>query len=96
MGNPTTLTCWLTNSGISYNMYSGHGSSGMGNSLSNIQFYRLNTKGQIQWMPNASLPVENLPHETLTQFKRRVLDMLDKSTYHLVKAINTEVKFAPE
>ena len=95
-GNPSTLTCWHTNSGLSYSMYQGHGSSGMGYSLSNIQFYKYDRDGNINWQRNASLPIENLPNETLSQFKERVIDMLDKSTYDIVNIVNTNVSFAPE
>ena len=94
-GNPSTLTCWHTNSGLSYSMYQGHGSSGMGLALSNIQFYTYKD-GQIKWQRHASLPIENLPNETLSQFKERVIDMLDKSTENVVKIVNTNVSFAPE
>ena len=89
-GNPSTLICRLGDSGISYTYYQGHGSSGMGYSLSNIQFYTIEN-GDIRWQRNASLPIENLPNETISQFTRRVMDMLDKSTTNIVKAINTKV-----
>jgi len=93
--NPATLICRLGDSGISYTYYQGHGSSGMGYALSNIQFYTYEY-GRIKWQRHASLPMENLPNETLSQFKERVIDMLDKSTENIVKVVNTNVSFAPE
>ncbi len=93
--NPSTLICRLGDSGISYTYYQGHGSSGMGYALSNIQFYTYEN-GRMKWQRNASLPIENLPNEKLSEFKQRVLDMLNKSTEHIVKVVNTEVSFAPE
>ena len=94
MGNPKTLKCILANGGIRYTMYGGHGTSGMGFSLSNIQFYKYDRDGQLEWLRHASLPIENLPSETKEQFKQRVIDMLDMSTHKIVNIINTQVKFA--
>ena len=91
--NAKTFLCILKNGSISYTMYGGHGSSGVGFAISNIQFYEMKN-GRINWLRNASLPVENLANESLEEFKERVLSMLRYSTAKVVRVINTNVTFS--
>jgi len=93
MGNATTLVCHLVDGSIKYSFYSGHGSSGMPNSLSNIQFYDI-VNGNMNWKRDASLPVENEEGEDLDDFKARVKYMLNNSTEKFVKEVSTNVTFA--
>jgi hypothetical protein len=93
MGNKQTLICRLKDGSINYILYGGTGSSGMPFALSNIQFYKLEN-GNMCWMRDARLPVENLEGETLEQFKDRVIDMLNHSTEKVIREVNTNVKFA--
>lgn len=91
-GNKETLICRLKNGSIIYTLYGGWGSSGTPFSLRNIQFYdRVN--GNIDWIPNRSLPIENLEGETVDEFKSRVINMLNNSTSKVVKEVSTEVTF---
>ena len=90
--NKKTLIVRLKDGSIKYIMYGGTGSSGMGFSLSNIQFYEI-TNGNMRWLKNASLPVENLPDETLEEFKERVIKMLNNSTHKVINVVNNKVTF---
>ena len=91
--NAKTLICLLENGSIKYSFFGGHGSSGSGFSLSNIQYYD-RIDGRISWRRDASLPVSTLEDETKEQFKKRVKNMLKNSTINFLKEINTNVTFA--
>lgn len=91
--NMSTLICRVVDGSIRYTLFGGTGSSGTPYSLSNIQYYDV-VNGDMIWDRNKSLPVDTLDGETLGQFQRRVIDMLNHSTDKVVKVINTEVKFA--
>ena len=92
-GNAKTLVCLVVNGSIKYSFYGGHGSSGSGFALSNIQYYDI-VNGNMVWKRNASLPVDTLEGETKEQFKERVKAMLKNSTVNFVKEVNTNVTFA--
>ena len=92
MGNKKTLVCRLKDGSIRYSYYGGTGDSGTRFSLSNIQFYDV-VDGDMRWNSNASLPIENLPGETVEQFKDRVVGMLNNSTNKVINEVNTNVKF---
>ena len=92
MGNMSTLICRLDDGSIRYILYGGTGSSGTSFSVSNIQFYEVINR-KMNWLRDASLPIENLEDETLDQFKNRVIDMLNHSTNKVVKEVNTNVSF---
>jgi hypothetical protein len=92
MKNTKTLIGRLVNGCIRYTFYGGTGSSGTPFSLSNIQFYE-RVNGNIRWLRNASLPVDNEEGETIEQFKERVKDMLNNSTLKVIKEVNTNVTF---
>ena len=79
MGNKKTLIGRLTEGSIKYILYGGTGSSGTPFSLRNIRF------------DDKSLPIENLEGETVTQFKNRVIAILNKSTDKVIKDININV-----
>ena len=81
MGNKSTLIGRLIDGSIRYMFYGGTGASGTPFSLRNIQFYDR----------DRSLPIENLEGETVTQFKDRVIAMLNNSTDKVIKDINTNV-----
>jgi len=85
-GNLKTLICSYDEDGIYYSLYGGIGSSGMGFAVSNIQFYDM-INGNISWNRNASLPIDTRLGETKEEFKERVIDMLNHSTYDVVKII---------
>tara|TARA_R110000803_G_C11697659_1_gene284965 strand:+ start:38 stop:364 length:327 start_codon:yes stop_codon:yes gene_type:complete len=91
--NAKTLVCLLENGGLKYSFFGGHGSSGSGFALSNIQYYD-RIDGRISWKRNASLPVSTLEDETKEQFKERVKNMLKNSTINFLKEITTNVTFA--
>lgn len=91
--NMSTLICRVVDGSIKYTLFGGTGSSGTPYSISNIQYYDV-VNGNMKWDRNKSLPVDTLEGETLGQFQRRVIDMLNHSTDKVVKVINTEVKFA--
>lgn len=91
-GNLKTLICTYDEDGIYYSMYGGTGSSGMGFAVSNIQFYTI-IDGNIKWLKYASLPIDTKLGETKEEFKERVIDMLNHSTYDVVKTVN-KPKFA--
>ena len=86
MGNLKTLICTTDENGIYYSMYGGVGSSGMGFAVSNIQFYTI-IDGNIKWLKYASLPIDTKLGETKEDFKKRVIDMLNHSTYDIVKIV---------
>lgn len=86
MGNLKTLICTTDENGIYYSMYGGVGSSGMGFAVSNIQFYTI-IDGNIKWLKYASLPIDTKLNETKEDFKKRVIDMLNHSTYDVVKIV---------
>lgn len=92
MGNKKTLVCRLKDGSIRYSFYGGTGDSGTPFSLSNIQFYDV-VNGNMRWKRSASLPVENLPGETVEQFKDRVIGMLNNSTNRVIKEVNVNVTF---
>jgi len=92
MGNMHTLICRLVDGCIRYTFYGGTGTSGTPFSLRNIQFYKI-INGNLNWLRDASLPVENNDGETLIQFKSRIIAMLNCSTDKVVKEVNTNVKF---
>ena len=85
-GNLKTLICTTDENGIYYSMYGGVGSSGMGFAVSNIQFYTI-IDGRIKWLKYASLPIDTKLNETKEDFKKRVIDMLNHSTYDIVKIV---------
>ena len=91
-GNLKTLICTYDGDGIYYSMYGGTGSSGMGFAVSNIQFYTI-IDGDIRYDRNLSLPIDTRLGETKEEFKERVIDMLNHSTYDVVKIVN-KPKFA--
>lgn len=92
MGNKKTLICRLKDGSIRYSFYGGTGDSGTPFSLSNIQFYTV-VSGDMRWDRNRSLPIENLPGETVEQFKDRVIGMLSNSTNKVINEVSTNVKF---
>ena len=92
MGNKKTLVCRLKDGSIRYSYYGGTGDSGTPFALSNIQFYDV-VDGDMKWKRNASLPIENLPGETVEEFKDRVVGMLNNSTNKVINEVNTNVKF---
>ena len=93
IGNMKTLICNLVDGSIKYTLYGGTGSSGMGFSMSNIQFYEVEN-GNIAWKRDHSLPVDTLENETLDQFKQRVISMLNNSTAKVANVVNTKIKFS--
>ena len=93
LGNIKTLVCNFKDGSIRYTLYGGTGSSGTPFSLSNIQFYDI-VNGRIKWVNNRSLPIENLPNESIEEFRVRVINMLNLSTDKVIKVVNNEVKFA--
>lgn len=80
MGNKTTLICNLDEGSIRYTFFSGYGSSGMGNSLSNLQ---------------CDLPMDKISSkETKEQFVQRVIDTINqKSVCRVVNQVSTEITF---
>ena len=86
MGNLKTLICTTDENGIYYSMYGGVGSSGMGFAVSNIQFYTI-IDGNTKWLKYASLPIDTKLGDTKEDFKKRVIDMLNHSTYDIVKIV---------
>jgi len=80
MGNPKTLICRLEGGSVHYNLYGGHGSSGMAFSLSNLQ---------------CELPIEkNSPDESREDFVRRVVRNINwKSVCKVVKEVDCNVTF---
>lgn len=79
-GNPSTLICNLKEGSISYTLYGGHSSSGMGHSLSNLQ---------------CTLPVDKISEsETKEQFVQRIKDTINqKSVCRVVNQVSTEITF---
>jgi hypothetical protein len=80
MRNPKTLICHLTDGSIRYTLYSGHSSSGMPHSLSNLQ---------------CQLPVDKIfPEETKEDFVKRVIDIINKkSVCRVIKEIDCHIVF---
>jgi len=80
MGNPKTLICRLEEGAVHYTMYGGHGSSGMGFSLSNLQ---------------CKLPVEKLsPKETKEEFVKRIVNEINfRSVCRVIKQVDCNVTF---
>ena len=93
MGNKSTLICRLEEGSIRYIHYGGTGSSGTPYALSNIQFYKMEN-GNMRWLRNAALPLDNLNGESLNEFKARVVDMLNHSTDKVINEVSTNVTFA--
>jgi hypothetical protein len=91
-GNLKTLICRLKDGSIVYSLYGGTGSSGPAYALSCIQFYDL-VNGNMSWNEK-SLPIENEEGESAEEFKQRVLDMLNHSTYEVIKDVSIQVKFS--
>lgn len=89
--NPYTLVCSLVDESIKYKFYSGYGSSGIPNSLRNIQFYDI-VNGNMKWL-DKSLPLENYEDESIQEFRSRIIQMLNNSTHPVVKEIKTQVTF---
>ena len=83
----------LKEGSIRYSFYGGTGSSGTRFSLRNIQFYKI-SNGNIHWLRDESLPIENEPNETEKEFKQRIIDMLNNSTKKVINVINNTVRFA--
>ena len=80
MKNKFTLLTFLSEGSILHRLYSGWGSSGAPNSLSNL---------------GCTLPVEPDDDETQSMFANRVIRIIDeRSTKHVVKKVSTDVKFA--
>ena len=94
MGNKKTLIGHLRDGSISYTLYGGIGSSGVGFSLCNIQFYRYEN-GDMRWYKKGemSLPISNLPNESIDGFKNRVKSMLNNSTDYVINEVSTKVTF---
>lgn len=90
-GNLSTLICTTDSNGIYYSLYGGIGSSGTPFAVSNIQFYDVfineYNRRDISWNRNASLPIDTRLGETKEEFKERVIDMLNNSTYDVVKIV---------
>jgi len=80
MGNPKTLICNLDEGSIRYVMFGGHGSSGMGFSLSNLQ---------------STLPIEKLSKkETKEEFVKRIVRVINcESVYRVIKQVDCNVTF---
>ncbi len=78
--NPFTLVTHLSEDGISHKLYSGHGSSGTPNALSNL---------------GCTLPVEPNDSETEEMFVQRLIDVINiNSTKSVVKRVATKIQFA--
>lgn len=92
MDNLKTLICRVDADGIYYSLYGGTGSSGVGFSTSNIQYYDI-IDGEMKWDKNRHLPVENLEGETEQQFKDRVINQLNNSTDKVMRVVEP-IKFA--
>jgi len=80
MGNPKTLICRVEDGSVHYNLYGGHGSSGMGLSLSNLQ---------------CTLPIEKLSKkETKEEFVKRIVRVINyESVCRVVKQVDCNVTF---
>jgi len=80
MGNPKTLICRLEEGAVHYTMYGGHGSSGMGFSLSNLQ---------------CTLPIEKLSKkETKEEFVKRIVKVINcESVCRVIKQVDCNVTF---
>ena len=80
MENKYTLICRLKNESINYVFYSGWSSSGMPNSLSNLQ---------------CTLPVYPNTNETEEMFVDRIIDIINKDSVKYVdKKVPVKVVFA--
>ncbi len=92
-GNKSTLVCRLKNGSIVYILYKGWGDSGIGYSLSNIQFYEVvgNSK---KWNNDITLPLYTEEGETIEEFQDRIILTMMNSTETICNNIPTEVKFA--
>ncbi len=80
LGNAKTLICRLEGGSVHYNFYGGHGSSGTGFSLGNLQCH---------------LPIEkNSPDETKEAFVKRVIRVVNQeSVYRVMKEVDCNVTF---
>ena len=80
MGNPKTLICRLEEGAVNYTMYGGHGSSGTGFSLSNLQ---------------CTLPIEKLSKkETKEEFVKRIVKVINyESVCRVIKQVDCNVAF---
>jgi len=94
MGNKKTLIATLSDGSINYSMYGGVGSSGMGFALSNIQYYKM-VNGDMRWYRRneMSLPLSNLPNESINEFNDRVKSILQNSTHKVINEVSTQVTF---
>lgn len=86
MGNMSTLIGRLVDGRVKYSLFGGTGSSGMAQSMRNIQFYDV-VNGDIHWNRNKSLPTR-LEGCSLEQFQNTVIDMLNNSTSKVAEVIN--------
>ena len=78
--NKYTLICRIKNGSMNYILYSGWSSSGMPNSLSNLQ---------------CNLPMFPNPNETEEKFVDRIVDTINRdSVKYVEKRIPVEVTFA--
>jgi hypothetical protein len=78
--NKFTLLTFLDEGSIVHRLYSGWGSSGASNSLSNL---------------GCTLPVEPYEDETESMFVDRIVQIIDdQSTKKVIKRVSTNIKFA--
>jgi hypothetical protein len=80
MGNPKTLICRVEGGSVHYNLYGGHGDSGIGFSTGNLQ---------------CTLPIEKLsPKETKEAFVKRIVKVINyESVCRVVKQVDCNVTF---
>lgn len=90
-GNKSSLILRLNESSgyISYRLYMGHGSSGMGESLSNLQ-----CKKSVGGRQEEGLPYEKASaKETIDEFKERVIEAINKHSVRKFVRERKTVKF---
>jgi len=80
MGNSKTLICRVEEGSVHYNLYGGHGDSGIGFSTRNLQ---------------CTLPIEKLePKETKETFVKRIIDEINyNSVCRVVKQVDCNILF---
>ena len=80
-GKKSTLTCYLVEGSITYNVYGGHSSGGTRYSLSNLQ---------------CCLPVDRISDmETKEQFQKRIIDEVNtNSVCRVVNIVSTQITFS--
>lgn len=91
MSNKSSLILRLNEQSgyISYKLYTGHGSSGMGESLSNLQCER-----SYGGKRGDALPYEKISHdETMDDFKERVIEAVNKYSVRKVIRERKTVQF---